>query len=115
MNEEHKIEEGTNHQKPYKIEGVDGPIDENNLNNEFKKRLIENNLELMNGVTIQVTTDKDYIPDYFIPLENLEAMKAAVSMDMDQSNIGAILGKRKEREEPYDEEHLNNLARFQSI
>ena len=111
MNEEQKNEESL-HQRPYKIEGVDGTIDENNLNNEFKKRLIENNLELMNGSTIIVTTDREQIPNFFIPLENLEAMKLAVSLDMDQNNIGSILGKRKDRDEIYDEEHMNNLARF---
>jgi hypothetical protein len=50
-------------------------LDELNFNDEFKKRLIENNFDLMNGQTIQVTTDKDSIPKYFIPIDNIEGMK----------------------------------------
>ena len=59
-----------------------------NFNDEFKKRLIENNFDLMNGQTIQVTTDKDAIPKHFLPIDNIESMKKAVQMDIDQNNIG---------------------------
>lgn len=57
------------------LENLDNSLDEINFNDEFKKRLIENNFDLMNGHTIKVTTDKDAIPKYFVPIENLEGMK----------------------------------------
>lgn len=68
-----------------------------NFNDEFKKRLIENNFDLMNGQTIQVTTDKEIIPKYFMPIDNIDGMKQAVAHDIDQNNIGQLLGKRKDR------------------
>lgn len=46
---------------------------------DYRKRLIENNFELMNGTTIQVTCDKKQIPKYFVSLDNLEDIKAAVA------------------------------------
>ena len=38
----------------------------------------------MNGKTIQVTTDREQIPQFFAPIDNLEGMKQAVSQDMEQ-------------------------------
>lgn len=59
-------------------------LDDVNFNEEFKRRLIENNFDLMNGKTIQVTTDREQIPQFFVPIDNLEGMKQAVSQDMEQ-------------------------------
>ena len=53
----------------------------------------------MNGSTIQVTTDRENIPKYFIPIDNIEAMKQAVAHDIDQNNLGQLLGKRKDRDD----------------
>ena len=53
--------------------------DELHFNEEYRKRLIENNFDLMNGMTIQVTTKKEAIPKYFMPLDNLAEVKAAVA------------------------------------
>jgi hypothetical protein len=36
-----------------------------NMSEEYRRRLIENNFEIMNGATIQVTTDPLKIPPYF--------------------------------------------------
>jgi hypothetical protein len=50
---------------------------------EYRRRLIDNNFELMNGTTIQVTTDPSKIPKYFVKLEDLNQLKAAVAQEMD--------------------------------
>jgi hypothetical protein len=36
-----------------------------NMSEEYRRRIIENNFELMNGQTIQVTTDSKKVPKYF--------------------------------------------------
>lgn len=41
----------------------------------------------MNGFTIQVATDINLIPKYFLPLDNLEEMKNAVTQDMEGNNL----------------------------
>lgn len=52
---------------------------QSNYNVEYRRRLIENNFELMNGNTIQVTTDPMKVPKFFKRLENQQAMKDAVA------------------------------------
>jgi hypothetical protein len=49
-----------------------------------------------------VTTDKNLIPKYFQPLDNLDEVKAAVASDMEGNNLNQLLNstqKRKERDE----------------
>jgi hypothetical protein len=36
-----------------------------NMSEDYRRRIIENNFELMNGQTIQVTTDPKKVPKYF--------------------------------------------------
>lgn len=55
---------------------------------DYRRRIIENNFDLMNGNTIHVTTDPNKIPKYFVRLDNLEQLKAAVSQAVD--NGGSI-------------------------
>jgi len=76
--------------------------DDNHYNDEFRRRIVENNFDLMNGLTIQVVTNKETIPKHFLPLDNMDEMKAAVASDLDQNNLGLLLQqtqKRKERDE----------------
>lgn len=60
---------------------------------DYRKRLIENNFELMNGTTIQVTCDKSQIPKYFMTLDNLDEIKAAVAQDMENGNLNMLLSQ----------------------
>jgi len=53
----------------------DASQDDIHFNEEFRKRLIENNFDLMNGNTIHVTTNKDAIPKYFVPMDNIAEIK----------------------------------------
>lgn len=53
------------------------------MSEEYRRRIIENNFELMNGQTIQVTTDTNKIPRSFLRLDNLMAIKDAVKEEMD--------------------------------
>ena len=50
---------------------------------DFRKRMIENNFELMNGSTIVVVTSLMKIPKHFLPLNNLQAIREAVSEEME--------------------------------
>jgi hypothetical protein len=50
-----------------------------NFNEDYRRRLIESNFELMNGITIQVTTDAMKIPKNFLRLDNLQEIKLAVA------------------------------------
>ena len=54
-------------------------LDELNLNEEYRHRLVENNFDLMNGQTIQVTTNRDQIPHNFLPLDDLDQLKQAIA------------------------------------
>ena len=66
-------------------------------NEEYRRRLIDNNFELMNGSTIIVTTDPNKIPKYFIKLDNLEQLKAAVSQEMDNGgSLNLVLAAKSD-------------------
>ena len=43
-----------------------------NLNEEYRQRLVESNFDLMNGITIQVTTNRENIPKNFLALDDLD-------------------------------------------
>lgn len=45
----------------------------------------------MNGSTIQVATDKNLIPKHFLPLEDIQEMKQAISLDMEGNNLSLLL------------------------
>lgn len=48
----------------------------------------------MNGQTIQVITSRDKVPQSFIPLDDLDEMKKAVSSDLDnQNNLNQLLNQ----------------------
>lgn len=57
---------------------------------DYKRKIIENNFELMNGSTIVVTTEESEIPKHFKPIENLEELKKVVNLDMDGHNFNAF-------------------------
>lgn len=61
------------------------------LTEEYKRKIIESNFDIMNGHTINVIVDKSLIPKYFIPMNNLEDMKQAVVEDMEGNNLTALL------------------------
>jgi len=69
----------------------DASQDDIHFNEECRKRLIENNFDLMNGSTIHVTTSKDAIPKYFVPMDNIAEIKQAVAQDLDQNNLNLLL------------------------
>lgn len=62
----------------------EGSQDNAHQNEEFRKRLIENNFDLMNGVTIQVVTSRGAIPSHFVEMDDLDQIKSAVAHDLDQ-------------------------------
>lgn len=46
----------------------------------------------MNGTTIQVTTEQSKVPKGFLPLNNLDEIKAAVALEMgSEGNLGLML------------------------
>ena len=49
-----------------------------NMSEEYRRKIIENNFELMNGTTISVTTDPNKVPMYFQRLNDLRALKLSV-------------------------------------
>ena len=54
-----------------------------NMSEEYRRRIIENNFELMNGQTIKVTTDPNKVPKYFQRLDSIRALKDAVNEEME--------------------------------
>jgi hypothetical protein len=78
--------------------------------------MIENNFELMNGNTIQVTSDPMKVPKFFLRLDNMKALKEAVAIEMDQATMnqgvaqGSILGKRQALE---DNEQLQRVVQYE--
>lgn len=77
-------------------------VEEQSFSAEYRKRLIENSFDIMNGTTIHVTSNPDLIPKSFLPINNLEEMKQAVTQDMEGNNLNLLLNqtaKRKERDE----------------
>lgn len=77
-----------------------------NYSEEYRKRLIENNFDLMNGTTIQVTTDKSMIPKHFVMLDNRDELKAAVSMDIEGNNLNNLLNQSQKRK---DKDEINRI------
>lgn len=55
-----------------------------NLSEESRRRFIENNIELMNGSTIVVTSDVTKIPKYFIELDNFKEIQQAVIEEFEE-------------------------------
>lgn len=80
----------------------DPNVEEQSFSAEYRKRLIENSFDIMNGTTIHVTSNPDLIPKGFLPINDLEEMKQAVTQDMEGNNLSLLLNqtaKRKERDE----------------
>lgn len=66
-------------------------VDESNYSEEYRRKLIDNNFDMMKGATIQVTTDKSLIPKHFEILDNYNEMKEAVTQDMEGNNLSMLL------------------------
>ena len=62
------------------------------MTEEFRRRIIENNFELMNGQTIQVTTDPNKVPKFFKVLDSIRALKEAVLEEMEGPTTAASAG-----------------------